>query len=358
MNKQAVVERGRALARSLTTRGSLFPWVPKPIKLLFLLLVFLNSSSFAFLWHIRVWSHPIKAWIAAKTLGHRRYWVGWRRKHVAAGGLAHMRVKTWRRALFDDCDYNLHLSNSAYAKCSDENKMKFCIDAFAPCFVTGIHMALGASHWQFLREIPMGSSYLMETRIGGWGDKWIHCITEFVIYPPKGKKRVHRPDVADKPTALPHIDIPSGTDSGVDTPENWANGSANGHATGPSHDELMKRLMVQAREPRVDGGIIACIAVTDYCFKQGRVTVPPRIAMHMSLLSNDEERRAHALKLLTSPDGGAKFCRGGWKEDPLAYELGLDVALGEDGTQAWVEAGKEYMDGVGARLLQVALASP
>ncbi len=134
--------------------------------------MFLNSSSFAFLWHMRVWVHPIKAWLSAKVLGHRRYWVGWRRKYEATGGLAHMRVKSWRRALFDDCDYNMHLSNSAYAKNSDANKMKFCIDAFAPCFVTGLHMALGASHWQYMREIPIGSNYLMETRIGGWGDKW------------------------------------------------------------------------------------------------------------------------------------------------------------------------------------------
>lgn len=108
----------------------------------------------------------------AYTKGHKRYWLDWRKQYEAKGGLAHMRAKTWRRALFDDCDYNFHLSNSAYPKNSDANKMKFCIDAFAPCFVTGLHMALGASHWQYLREIPMGSQYLMETRIGGWGDKW------------------------------------------------------------------------------------------------------------------------------------------------------------------------------------------
>lgn len=162
---------------------------------------------------------------------------------------------------------------------------------------------------------------------------------------------------------IPQISIPpSGTDSGVDTPEN---GSANGNANPAqkdlaqmSHDELMKRLMVRAREPRADGGIVTCIAITDYCFKQGRITIPPRIAMHMSLLSPDEGRRAHALALLTSKDKGAAFCRGGWKEDVLADVLGRDIGLGEDGTQAWAEASKSYMDGVGTGLLQVALASP
>lgn len=83
-----------------------------------------------------------------------------------------MRTRVWRRALLDDCDYNMHLSNSCYAKNSDACKMKFAIEAFAPCFKTGLHMALGASHWQYLREIPVGSSYLIESRIAGWGEKW------------------------------------------------------------------------------------------------------------------------------------------------------------------------------------------
>lgn len=197
----------------------------------------------------------------------------------------------------------------------------------------------------------------------------IHIVTEFVIYPKKGKGKgkdkaavAAASTEADKPTVIPQISVPpSGTDSGVDTPESSSNGAANGSASksdGVSHVELMKRLMSRVREPRADGGIVACIAVTDYCFKQGRITIPPRVVMHMSLLSPNEERRKHALALLTGKDGGAAFCRGGWKEDPLAHEFGRDVALGEDGTQAWAEATNDNMEMVGSGLLQVALASP
>jgi hypothetical protein len=100
------------------------------------------------------------------------YWKNWRKEYVEAGGLKDMRVKVWRRALLDDCDYNMHLSNSCYAKNSDAAKMDYAIAAFAPCFVTGLHMALGASHWKYIKEIPIGSKYYMETRIGAWGDKW------------------------------------------------------------------------------------------------------------------------------------------------------------------------------------------
>jgi hypothetical protein len=143
-----------------------------PVKALFVLLVLLNSSSFPFTWHMRVWYTPLRAYYLAYRYGPKKFWLNWRKEHVQNGGMKDMRAQQWRLALFDDCDYNFHLSNSCYAKNSDAAKMKFAIDGFAPCFVTGLHMALGASHWKYIKEIPMGSRYLMETRCGGWGDKW------------------------------------------------------------------------------------------------------------------------------------------------------------------------------------------
>jgi len=50
--------------------------------------------------------------------------------------------------------------------------MKWCIDAMAPIFTPGCHMALGASHYVFIKEVPLGHEYVMETRMGGWDDKW------------------------------------------------------------------------------------------------------------------------------------------------------------------------------------------
>lgn len=140
--------------------------------MLFLLLIFANSSSFPFSWHIRVWYTPLKAFLTAYFFGRRRFWLQWRQENVKKGGLKDLRVQVWRRALFDDCDYNMHLSNSCYAKNSDAAKMKFAIEALAPTFATGMTMALGASHWKYIKEIPLGAKYLMETRCGGWGDKW------------------------------------------------------------------------------------------------------------------------------------------------------------------------------------------
>jgi len=50
--------------------------------------------------------------------------------------------------------------------------MDWCIEAFSPFFTPGPHMALGASHYVFLKEIPLGTTYIMESQAVGWGDKW------------------------------------------------------------------------------------------------------------------------------------------------------------------------------------------
>lgn len=82
-----------------------------------------------------------------------------------------------RNAGFDDCDYNCHLSNSAYAKNLDASRMEACIELFSPMFAPGGWMALGAAHYEFIKEIPMFSDYEIHVSIAGFEDKWVsrHC---------------------------------------------------------------------------------------------------------------------------------------------------------------------------------------
>lgn len=306
------------------------------------------------MWHIRVWAHPLHAFLQAKIMGKEAYWRKWRKELDAQGGIIGLRVRTTRRALLDDCDYNMHLSNSAYAKNSDQNKMNFAIDAFAPAFVTGGFMALGGSHWLYLKEIPMGMQYTMETRMAGWGDKWMHLVTEFVIYPKKGAKgrktqEVHRTKQGTADPPVPTFSAPpSGTDSPVSgVPVNGnANGSANlqAEAMVRSASEVLQRVKARIREPRSDGGIVCCVAITDYCFKQGRVTIPPRIALFTGIHSPDPKMREEAIRILSQKDNGIPFVRGGWKNHPQADLLGLDVGLGPDGTTAWAQAVADKME--------------
>ncbi|WOO82447.1 uncharacterized protein LOC62_04G005936 [Vanrija pseudolonga] len=338
------VDAVRTLVRKLTAPSTspLLPFIPKYIKVLFLLLILANSSSFPFLWHLRVWKYPLTAYYKAYTKGVNAFWRGWRKEVDKRGNIYQNRTKIRRIALFDDCDYNMHLSNSSYPKASDAGKMKWAIDNMAPCFATGLFMALGASHWQYFKEIPIGSTYTIETRLGGYGDK-VHLVTEFIIYPKgKGKGKQSRP-VSEAPKVNPNMSVPP---SGTDTP---VSAMAAVHPL-KTPEEVVKRLAARARAPRADGGVVCCLAVTDYCFKIGRITIPPRVAFHLSLLSEDPDRRAHALNILRSKDHGAAFLRGGWRDDPLADVMGKDIGPDEEGSFEWIQNGREAMELVGQGL--------
>jgi hypothetical protein len=82
------------------------------VKLLLFLLFLINSSSWPFMWHIRVWYYPLKAYYEVFTKGRKKYLLDWKKKMDQAGGIKNLRTKTKRIASFDDCDYNMHLSNS------------------------------------------------------------------------------------------------------------------------------------------------------------------------------------------------------------------------------------------------------
>lgn len=134
----------RSLADSSTP---LLPFIPKPIKLLLFLLLLINSSSFPFSWHVRVWYYPLVAYFKVWTKGRHQYLLDWKKANDAAGGLVGIRTRTKRIATLDDCDYNMHLSNSCYAAAGDAARMRLAIEALSPVFTPGVHMAMGASHY-------------------------------------------------------------------------------------------------------------------------------------------------------------------------------------------------------------------
>lgn len=114
----------------------------------------------------------------------------------------------------DDCDFNLHLSNSCYAKVSpgrsvtsvashghilqslDCARLQHALKCFPTLFRTGGWMALGGellvtlhavlfslncsfslfslgTHYNFLREIPILSRYEVRVSIAAWDNKWV-----------------------------------------------------------------------------------------------------------------------------------------------------------------------------------------
>lgn len=99
-------------------------------------------------------------------------------------------------------------------------------------------------------------------------------MTEYVIYPKKGSKsKSARPIPSTTPSPPTEAVIPNITaaPSRTETPEP---SSSNGTSKAGS-SETVKSAAYRARQPRPDGGVVCSLAVNEYCFKIGRVTVPP-----------------------------------------------------------------------------------
>ncbi|KAK4683865.1 hypothetical protein P7C73_g6351, partial [Tremellales sp. Uapishka_1] len=338
----------RSVLASLSSPSTpLLPFIPKSLKLIFLLLVIVQAPSLPFLWHLRVWRYPLRAYFDVYTKGKKRYLDDFLAQNDTNGGIGAKTIVK-RLAWFDDCDYNLHLSNSCYAKSLDAARMSWAIQVLAPVFTPGPHMALGASHYVFFKEIPIGSEYTMETRAGGWGDKWFYLVTEFVIYPKKSSRsKGSKPSTtpAGPSIAIPLLEESSGSSSP----------SASGINTPSTAEQVKKGASLRARQPRTDGGVVCCLAVSEYCFKMGRVTIPPRIAFYVGLQSPSSEGIAHGRSLIQSKDFGRGFLRGEWKKDDETRHYGEDIGLKDVGTfkvdamggEEWIESGRRGMeDGV------------
>ncbi|GFZ50334.1 hypothetical protein JCM24511_08091 [Saitozyma sp. JCM 24511] len=352
--------------------AALLPFVPKPVKLTLLLLFLINAPSFPLVWHIRTLFWPYRSYLLSHLKGKRRWLDDWAARNAEKGRISGLRTRLRRVAWLDDSDFNLHLSNSCYAKSADPARFEYAGEALGPVFHAGAHCALGATHYTFIREIPIGSEYVLESRAAGWGEKWFYIVTEYIIYPKNhstnGSKSHHATTPVQQvkislaatlpvpPAGITLSAAPSPSASGSTTPS-----SRGADTPGVSTLEAAKSVAsVRARKPREDGGVVCCFSVVEYCFKVGRVTVPPRIAMYIAVQSPLPSAREHARSLVLSKDGGRAWLRSGWKDELNAHTLGRDIGLEdvptEDGVreleevESWVERGRRGMERVGEGL--------
>lgn len=78
---------------------------------------------------------------------------------------------TW--ASPDECDYNIHLSNSSYSKILDGVRFKYAMQHLLTVFRDDCWMALGGTHLKFVREIPFGKKYEVRCYVASWDEKWV-----------------------------------------------------------------------------------------------------------------------------------------------------------------------------------------
>jgi len=109
----------------------------------------------------------------------------------------------------------------------------------------------------------------------------IYVVTEYVIYPKKSSRTKSAPTPSPPSGKIIPTITSEPTPSRTDTPEPTAT-AKEGSA------DILKKATYRARQPRADGGVVCCLAVNEYCFKIGRVTVPP-VSLFLTIRSKADK---------------------------------------------------------------------
>ncbi|KAK7053534.1 peptidase A1 domain-containing protein [Favolaschia claudopus] len=130
-----------------------------------------------------------------------------------------------------------------------------------------------ATHFFFVREIPMLSRYEVRVSIGAWDDKWIWCVCRFVK-PPSRKESGDAVKVQVQAKGEEQQ-----ADSLTTTPVE-SEDAERSKATGSDPDTVSRALIQRAsRTAEPDGALLYTVAVSQLCYKQGRITIPPAVVL-------------------------------------------------------------------------------
>ncbi|KAJ7174893.1 hypothetical protein C8R46DRAFT_1189510 [Mycena filopes] len=286
---------------------------PTAGKYLALLLLLLNAGSLPLVWHFRVFAPVFELRTARRWHIITHSYLpkaqraaalqAWYEAHLPLGAHPFRSEWAWRSFVgLDDADFNLHMSNSSYAKALDSARFRLALEIFPNVFRCGGWVPLAATHFHFIREIPMLSRYEVRTSIGAWDDKWIWFVSRFVKPPSSSrsssssstssaKTNSHKtkagneehhsiPTLKTPATPLTNTPFPPGTPSPNGNGANGANGAgASGSADGGDVARALLARAVAREEREPDGALLYTVAVSQLCYKQGRITVPPALVL-------------------------------------------------------------------------------
>jgi len=275
----------------------------RPLAYVLGALLLINIRSFPLVWHARVLGHLV-IWNVRRLLASDK-----RRFLEATAPIAD---DPWKRISVhkgwagpDDCDFLGHLSNSCYAKILDHARIKICVANVAPFMLEGGWMPLGGADYVYISEIPIFSHYEIRSKVASWDDKWLYVHSEFITRP-RSSKAVEKAEAAAECAAEKALDR-------------------------PKH---------KARNVRDDGTILHCVAISRYCFKMGRITVPPRVVLAVCGFGSDRNNwiRSASMK---SQGQLRQFLEGGWRS-----EKGWDLPEFEERRLAGLEWCRKLSEGI------------
>ncbi|KAH7907726.1 hypothetical protein BJ138DRAFT_1137428 [Hygrophoropsis aurantiaca] len=330
---------------SLVKRRHCISLYTRAFKLLVTLILLINMRSWPLVWHARLFSPVIKIQLQYCAL---------RAKHIfKPAKLRTMALNTWIEKLcpigvdpfefttrfkgwtsIDDVDFNGHLSNSSYAKTLDFARVESALRAFPAFTRNGGWIGLGSSHYHFVREIPIFTSYEIRTNIGAWDDKWVYVISRFVSLSCNGRSSKSQKSQSRMANSNPHTPPRTHSECNiVSQPERF------------SGDDIASAA-AQLHPYEDDNTTLYCIAISRYCFKHARITVPPSVVLACEGFSAPQTpdiqprySQTHppphwgqVQRLRNSPHGNAEvfreFLKGGWRRVPESQRW-WDAALAD-----------------------------
>ncbi|KAF8060216.1 hypothetical protein FPV67DRAFT_1513845 [Lyophyllum atratum] len=348
---------------------ALFKFAPTLAKYVLWLVILVNMRSWPLAWHFRVFRPVFRIRLAHKMVVLRSMFKSGATKiqaedewldsicPVGSDPLKYViKYNSW--ASLDESDFNGHLSNSSYAKTMDAARFKSALAMFPRFFGAGGWIALAATHYNFIREIPMLASYEVRLTVGTWDHKWLYVIAKFVSKPSKKSKKPQHAAIeqstpsSDENTALFNASLRTPADeiSSTTTPLSISETPTDTEADAATPDadtaKALKAVAASlASEAEPDGAILHTISVSQCCFKIGRITVPPALVLAINGFSvpgtdvaapyspsNPPPHWPQAKKVMSKPAGGnikklQTLLRGGWREVP-EKERWWDAAMG------------------------------
>ncbi|KFZ17836.1 hypothetical protein V501_01545 [Pseudogymnoascus sp. VKM F-4519 (FW-2642)] len=185
-----------------------------------------------------------------------RKWVGFHAQPLQPA-CVFLPVISHTRPTMMECDFNLHKSNSTYFTDLDISRCELSLRLFGDKlnFSAGPHqllMMLGGVQCSFRREIKPYMPYEVWTRILSWDDKWLYIVSHFVE---KGRFTMENYRLHGKPTTF--------------APERTVS-------------------LECSNSPAELKQAVFATAISQFVFKNGRVTIPPAKALRgCGLLYND-----------------------------------------------------------------------
>ncbi|KAF8580358.1 hypothetical protein K439DRAFT_1393827, partial [Ramaria rubella] len=326
----------RILAIAGCSTHSILPFIPRPLKWLFLFILLINSRGLPLTWHIRAFRpafyfklyHSLRNLIESPTQRIARF-----TRHSPVGMDPFTCETVFKtRATPDACDFNMHLSNSSYAMTYDMVRIKYVVEYFPMLYPDGAWMGLGATHYSFIKEIPVNAPYEIRLSIGSWDKKWLYMIARYVTYPSKSQYEKEKPSTPGTPNGTMSYFALTPTV----TP-------ASSTAASPSCSPTLERLSAGLPLPR--GAVLHCIALSRVCVKMGRITIPPDVAIASTGFAMSHARFSEVQSWRFKDKGKPlrDFYKGGWRKVPEG-ERWWEDALSGDIEQKRIEGMRELAE--------------